>query len=201
MYTFEEFEEPFHHYIITPDWDIYDYVDSVWDKEFLEDKDFSSKFFTRSIVKNTKTLDFLKNIISDFSNKLEVDILPFTSEFRHNIDVSDYYTIDRGTHLDKQTKELIALWYFKHPLDAGGMDLYLCNKQYGSTKKYLPYASNKMILFKNHKYAWHGVTYRQKTQYKRKSMYIYTERKSLDNLSPKQLEYLRSTIKNKNFAL
>ena len=60
MYTFEEFEEPFHHYIITPDPTIYSYVDSVWDKEFLEDKDFSSKFFTRSIVKNTNTLDFLK---------------------------------------------------------------------------------------------------------------------------------------------
>jgi hypothetical protein len=201
MYNFEEFRDPFHHYIITPDPTIYSYLDSVWDGEFFKDENFSSKFFERCAVKNTKILDYLNSIVSDFSKILNLESLPTSVEYKENIDVSDYYTIDRGTHLDKQTKELIALWYFKHPHDSGGMDLYICNKQNGSTKKYLPYSSNKMILFKNHTHAWHGVTYRQKTQYKRKSMYIYTERKSLVNLSPKQLDYLRSTIKNRKFAL
>ena len=199
MYTFEEFKDPFHHFIITPNSDIYNYVSNAWNKEFYTDINFSSKFFKRCIIKNKKILSFLQTIINDFSEKIEIDILPISSaEYKQNIDISFEYTIDRGTHLDNQKKELIGLWYFKDPNDTGGMDLYVCKDSEGSEKKFLQYSSNKMILFKNHKNAWHGVTYRNKTNFPRKSLYFFTERKSLEGLTPAQIAYLRSRVHKSN---
>ena len=105
MYTYEEFDDPYKHFIITPNNGIYQYVNDVWDKEFIIDKSISSEFFSRAIIKNNKILSFLQTIINDFSEKIEIDILPLSLvEYRQNIDVSSYYTINRGTHLDKQNK-------------------------------------------------------------------------------------------------
>ena len=203
MYTYEEFDDPYKHFIITPNNGIYQYVNDVWDKEFIIDKSISSEFFSRAIIKNNKILSFLQTIINDFSEKIEIDILPLSLvEYRQNIDVSSYYTINRGTHLDKQNKEFVGLWYFKDTNDIGGMDLYVCKDEYGNEKKFLPYSSNKMILFKNHKNAWHGVTHRNKTNFPRKSIYFFTERKSLGGLTPAQIEYLRSKVhKSYNFNI
>ena len=195
MYTFEEFDDPYKHFIITPNTNIYEYINDVWENEFYINKSISSEFFSRAIIKNEKILSFLQILIDDFSEKIEIDVLPISSaEYKQNIDISSHYTIDRGTHLDNQKKELIGLWYFKHPNDSGGMDLYVCKDSQGNEKKFLPYSSNKMILFKNHKNAWHGVTHRTKTNFTRKSLYIFTERKSLDGLTPAQIAYLRSRV-------
>jgi len=79
----------------------------------------------------------------------------------------------RGWHLDNGNKYVVGLWYFGSGESAGG-DLVLLNPETGS-RRVIEYGPNRMVIFPNTIWAWHGITDRQYSPVSRRFLNIVLE--------------------------
>jgi len=157
--------------------EFYQRVDQGWPDMAIADSDGRGN---RPVMDDT-VVNAIHALMRQSHRFFRAVVPPITEDPRHirvqysqNSDSQDHVVPIRGWHLDNGNKYLVGLWYFGEPGDQAQGDLMLLNPETGE-KRMVEYGPNRMVIFPNTIYAWHGITDRQRSAVCRRFLNIVLE--------------------------